>query len=140
MDWVEVNVAIKNLSLMILESGFRPDLLIAVARGGWIPTRLLSSKIGQHKIASIGLSYEDNARNNLSIYSIPQPIVQGQKLLVVEDMLESGRSLDKAVDELGKYGAVVRSASLFIQSSSLFIPDYYISIVDNRIAFPWEEY
>lgn len=140
MDWVEVTGAIDKLSSMILESGFQPGLLIAVARGGWIPTHLLSSKIDHHKIASIGISYEDNTRDSLFIYSFPKPIVQDQKLLVIEDMIKSGRSLAKAVDELEKFGAIVRSASLFVQKNSIFIPDYYISTVNNRIIFPWEDF
>ncbi|MEM0331803.1 MAG: phosphoribosyltransferase, partial [Archaeoglobaceae archaeon] len=40
-SWEEINELCKNLARKIKNSGFSPDVVVAVARGGWVPARLI---------------------------------------------------------------------------------------------------
>jgi len=46
---------IEQLSQAIKDEGFAPSVLVAVARGGWVPVRLLSNVLGTKEIVSIGI-------------------------------------------------------------------------------------
>jgi len=138
LSWNDFRSACIQLAATIRSSNFQPDILVAVARGGWIPTRYLSDILDVKKIASIGLMYSDAQRNTLVTYSIPDPITKGADLLLIEDFLETGVSLINARDILNKLGANVRTASLYYQAGTAILPDYSIGSIDSKLVFPWE--
>lgn len=136
-NWDDVNSCTSMLAMKILKSQFRPDMLVAVARGGWIPARLLSNTLGIQKLASIGLTYTDRDRTSIVVYSIPS-LNKCDKLLVVEDCLATGKCMVEAIKILLSKGANVKTAALFVRTDSILLPDYYIAITDEEMVFPWE--
>lgn len=138
ISWTDLSRHISDLSDQIISSGYKPTMLVAIARGGWIPTRLLSNALGVKKITSIGLAYDDNERTKLSFYSVPTPINPDDRYLVIEDKLETGKSMIESVHFLTSKKSIVKTASLFITHNSIITPDYYLSITDEETIFPWE--
>ena len=138
LSWEEVLKLSDTLANKIKISGFEPQLLVALARGGWIPARLLSDRLGVKRLVSIGLAYEDAARTKLVPYSLPGEPTKGQKILLIEDRLESGRSLKRAAEILLEQGAIVKTACYFFRQDSVVEPDYYETQTDSDIIFPWE--
>ena len=139
MEWDEFNENIKQLGKIINREVFKPDIIIAIARGGWIPTRYLSDLLHTKKIGSIGIKYEDETRTKLSTYSKPSIPKECKKILLVEDMLESGNSIKWAYEYYSNHGYDVKTACLFIMKKTEFIPNFYVKIIDDKIRFPWEE-
>ena len=41
ISWSEVERLCQHLARLIRESGYRPDLIIAIGRGGYVPARLM---------------------------------------------------------------------------------------------------
>ena len=113
-------------------------MLIGLARGGWIPTRLLSDRLNVKEIASIGIGYEDEARTKLKAYALPGLARTGLKVLLIEDRLESGKSLRKAFEILCEQGAAVKTAAYFSRTDSVMTPDYCLCQTNDDIIFPWE--
>lgn len=138
IDWNEFEDLIDALSKKIISDNFQPDILIAIARGGWVPARYLSDKLSVKKMASIGLTYTDSNRTVIEAYSYPGNL-DGKKVLVIEDRLESAKSLKTAKELLFEDAADVRAATLFIRSDSIVKPEYYLSSDDEEIIFPWEK-
>ncbi len=138
MEWREFHNDLKTLAASIRAAQFVPDMIVAVARGGWIPTRFLSDLLGVKRIASIGLTYTDAARSQLVAYSLPEPIEAKQKLLLVEDCLESGRSLLEAKNILTACGAEIRTAALYTTAQTGFNPDFAVRRYDSPPPMPWE--
>ena len=93
MTFPEILSFTSDLARKIEESGYHPDYLVGLARGGWIPTRLLSDALGVKEILSVGMRYADATRTSLVAYSLPAPMPTGKRLLLIEDCLESGKSL-----------------------------------------------
>lgn len=137
MTWNEYNKQIKKLGDIINKGKFRPDMIIAIARGGWIPARYLSDLLHVKEMGSIGIKYEDYERTRLDIYSAPSIPENCKKLLLVEDMLESGKSIKWANEYYLDLGYETMTASLFIINRTIFVPNYYLKIID-QIKFPWE--
>ena len=59
--------------------------------------------------------------------------------LLVDDVSDSGRTLQVAIDLARLYGArEVRTATLYIKKKTMLVPDYFVEEVDRWIVFPWE--
>ena len=87
----------------------------------------------------LGIKYEDETRTKLITYSKPSIPKECKKILLVEDMLESGKSIKWAYEYYSNQGYDVKTACLFIMKKTEFIPDFYIKTIDEKIRFPWEE-
>ena len=64
--------------------------------------------------------------------------IAGKKVLVVEDMIESGKSLETAKSYLESKGALVKTACLYTMPTSEMTPDYFLREVAGVVKFPWE--
>lgn len=138
MNFPDVVEQIEALGGQIGASAWRPDFLVGLARGGWIPTRLLSDVLGVKEILSLGLRYRDATRTTLIAYSLPEPMPSGKKLLLIEDCLESGKSLCEARRLLEAAGNEVRTACLYITDTTQTRPDYFLEQRPTPPTFPWE--
>ncbi|WP_103342734.1 phosphoribosyltransferase [Amycolatopsis sp. CA-126428] len=138
ITWDHVRSLANDLSSLIRKSECRPNLIVAVARGGFIPARLLSDGIGVKKLSSIGITYTDSSRSRREVYTTPSPLGAGDSVLLVEDALESGRSLAEARDILADKGATVWTAALYYRFDSVVKPDFSLGALDKIPSFPWE--
>ena len=109
MTFDDVVLEAFTLGDKIRVAGFAPEYLVGVARGGWIPVRLLSTALSVKRLLSIGLAYADSERTRLEPYSLPAPFPTDSRLLIVEDCLESGRSLAVARDIFSRNGNMVKN-------------------------------
>jgi hypoxanthine phosphoribosyltransferase len=138
LDWPTVREHVLRLASIVSSSGFAPSILVAVARGGWVPTRMLSDALGVKRIASIGLAYTDSSRKQLDTYSMPTPISSADRILLIEDVLESGKSLQLAQNKLQALGAEVKTAALYTTLKTEFSPDFSLEVLLSPPTFPWE--
>ncbi len=113
-------------------------MLVAVARGGWIPTRFLSDALRVSRIASIGMSYQDAERTRLVAYSLPSIDEGRERILLIEDFLESGKSLAAARELLSPTAMEIHTAALFYSPTTIVIPDFSLGVLSSPPTFPWE--
>lgn len=138
LDWSAFMNQTDMLSNIILQTEWKPDMLIAVARGGWILTRMLSDSLGVKEMASIGITYRDTERTKLDVYSMPEIKIVKAKLLLIDDRLESATSLKYAKEILTSLGHDVKTACLFTHSKNIIVPDFQLEKIDDEVIFPWE--
>lgn len=131
-----------ELADRIRESGFKPDLIIGVARGGWIPARLLSDFLENPNVASVKVEFYVDIGRTSSQPIITQPCsapVQGKRILLVDDVADSGRSLSLVKESLlQQHAEEIRVACLYYKPWSILKPDYYIKETTSWIIFPHE--
>ena len=139
-DWGDVENLVRRLSAQIATACFLPDVILAIARGGWIPVRLLSRELGVKRIASIGVEYSDPERITPTLYSAPDVPGNCGAILVVEDRVETGRAMIAGVNHLRTLNATldIRTACIFHRTDSLLTPDFTLGVRDDTIRFPWE--
>ena len=133
MTWKAFEKELQKLSQTI--DDFSPDVIVGIVRGGMIPARLLSNYLQTKKVYCITVEKNGNTRN---VTTTIMKDLHGQKVLVVEDMLETGRSLLVVKDYLEKKGAVVKTACLYTMPISEITPDYFLRKIPNVATFPWE--
>lgn len=64
--------------------------------------------------------------------------MKGKNVLLVEDMLESGASIEIAKIYLETKGAKAKTACLYTMPQTKIIPDYFLKKVSSVVIFPWE--
>jgi len=128
----------------IRRSGYKPDLLVAISRGGWIPGRVLSDLLENPNIATIKVEHYIDIYKTRSKPEITQPLpieVKGKKILLVDDIADSGKSLKLVKEHLAEQGATdVKICALYYKPWSIVMPDFSARTTDAWICFPHEIY
>jgi hypothetical protein len=141
LNWDDIQSLTETLAQKIIESGFKPDLIVAVSRGGFDPARILCDQLSVRKLASVQLeAYDGMVKRPEPIIVLPvNADVAGLKVLIADDVSDSGASLLKAKEHIeGKGASLVRVATLHIKPWSSFVPDYYAESVNAWVVYPWE--
>ncbi len=131
-----------DLADRIRRSRYKPDLIVAISRGGWIPGRIMSDLLDKSDIATIKVEHYVDIYKTLKEPKITQPLpidVRGKKILLVDDIADSGHSLKLVKDHLLKQGATdVKICALYSKPWSKVTPDFYARMTDAWICFPHE--
>ncbi|EPD70083.1 phosphoribosyltransferase [Corynebacterium pyruviciproducens] len=142
LTWDMFGQASRELAQTIVDSGYEPDIIIAVARGGLLPAGALSYAMGVKLSDAINVEFYTDVEETLPDPILLEPLLDthalgGKKLLVVDDVADSGRTLDLVLKILQQWAGEVRSAVIYGKSRSVIEPDYVWHRTDKWIAFPW---
>lgn len=142
LSWQEVYTLTLQLSERIVESGFEPDILVGIARGGWIPARILSDVLYARTLQNIRIEYYSDVAVRGKKPNITQPIsgsMKGKNLLIVDEVADTGDSLFHAIEHAKALGAkTVKSAVLHLKPTSCIVPDYFMVKTTCWTVYPWE--
>ena len=132
VSWDEYNRMVERLALTVHESGFKFNQIICVARGGLRVGDVLS-RIFDMPLAILSThSYTAEGgtiRGELVIaehMTMTKPRL-GDRVLLVDDMVDSGHTLEAVHKELPKrfpHITALKTAVLWWKACSVFEPDY----------------
>ena len=141
-SWDRIYEMIVDLALVIRASGFKPDLIVGVSRGGWAPGRILSDLLENPHTANIKIEFYVGIEKTEGKPVVTQPIsedISKKNVLVVDDVADTGESLKLALDHVLEKGAgKIMTATVFYKPHSKFKPDFFADTTSNWIIFPWE--
>ena len=142
LTWERFGEATQELAQSVVDSGFLPDIIIAVARGGLLPAGALSYAMGVKLSDAINVEFYTDVHQTLPDPVLLAPMldtesIAGRKLLVVDDVADSGRTLALVLELLRGLGAEARSAVIYGKPRSVIRPDYLWKATDDWIVFPW---
>ena len=142
LNWDDVQSLTEEVASQIQESGYVPDVIVAVSRGGFDPARILCDQLGIKRLASLQVEYYRDINETSSTPEIVFPLnaeVPDMSILVVDDVSDTGSSLRAARDHVLERGASeVRVATLHVKPWTKVRPDYSASVVESWIIYPWE--
>ncbi|UCF45567.1 MAG: phosphoribosyltransferase [Candidatus Bathyarchaeota archaeon] len=131
-----------NQANKIRQSGFEPDVIVGITRGGWIPARVLSDLLEIPDLATVRVEFYlgvAETRNEPVLTQGVPAVVTGKKALIVDDVADTGKSLQLAREHVLQQGATeVRIATVYRKPWSAIKPDYYETETSCWIVFPWE--
>ena len=143
VSWTRCSALARRLATEIRRSGFYPDIIVAIARGGYLPARLLSDYLEIFDLASVKIEHYHGVRRERRA-SVRYPLtadIQGRQVLLVDDVSDSGITFEVAVAHLRDKGtpAMLKTAVLHHKRISNFIPDYFAEEVAEWrwIIYPW---
>lgn len=144
-----------RLGAEILASGYIPDVLIALWRGG-TPVGIAIQELLAFKghenlhfaVKTRHYSAIDERHNDIEIEGIDTPlqsITPTSKVLIVDDVFDTGLTLNSLINTIkGNFGdssPEIRIATPYFKPGSNRTsrkPDYYLHITDKWIVFPHE--
>jgi len=142
-SWDKIYGLLLKLSEAVRKSGFEPDVIVGVSRGGWIPARIMSDLLETPKLANVTAEFYVGVAETKHEPTITQPIsvsVKDKKVLVVDDVADTGESLKLVNSHLKNQGASeIKIATIYHKPWSIIVPHYYEKETRCWIVFPWEQ-
>lgn len=140
LGWEMFGELCRALALKVSRSGYRPDLVVGIAKAGVIPGSVVASML-QCDFYAMKISRRDGTervRDRPKILSDAPRQAQGRNVLVVDEISTTGDTLRIALNALRNVGPLdVRTATSFARPGA-FQPDYYALETDDKIVFPWD--
>jgi len=140
--WDKIYGFLLNLAEKIREDSFKPDVIVGVSRGGWPPARVMSDLLENPEIANVKAEFYKGVAETKGEPVITQPVsvsVRGKRVLVMDDVADTGKSLRLVKSHLKEEGATeVKIATIYYKPWSVIVPDYYEKETSSWIIFPWE--
>jgi hypoxanthine phosphoribosyltransferase len=141
-SWNQIYGMLLNLADKIRKNGFEPDIIVGVSRGGWPPARVLSDLMDNANLANVRAEFYLGVAETKEKAVLTQPVsmsVEGKRVLVVDEVADTGRSLELVREHILENGAVeVKIATVYYKPWSIIKPDYYEKETSSWIVFPWE--
>lgn len=143
VSWDEYYRQVERLAVCLYRSGWTFDQIVCLARGGLRAGDILS-RIFQRPLAILSASSyggADGRTRGSLVFSRDLAMTTpglGRRILLVDDLADSGSTLEKAVEWLhcryGFYIEEVRTAVLWCKGQSGLVPDYYVDYLPDN---PW---
>jgi hypoxanthine phosphoribosyltransferase len=143
ITWNRFYTQARRLARLIRESGYRPDTIVAIGRGGYMPARVLSDFLGLMDLTSFKIEhYQGTHVSKKAIVRYPlSASLRGRRVLLVDDVSDSGDTFTAAMEHVNSLGrpTEVRTAVLHHKLVSRFTPDFHAhKVVKWRwIIYPW---
>ncbi|MBB1076923.1 phosphoribosyltransferase [Rhodoferax sp. 4810] len=142
VSYDEYNNLIEKLAIKVFQSGWEFDTILCLARGGMRPGDVLSRVFDKPLAIMSTSSYRSEAgtvQGQLDIahyITTPKGQIAG-KVLLVDDLADSGHTLNKVIELLkNNYAPIteLRSAVIWTKAISTFTPDYCVDYLPTN---PW---
>lgn len=141
-SWAQLHQLAFVLSKQLLEQGKQFDRLVTLAKGGWPLSRSLVDFMSIPEVASVGVKFYQGINQRYPEPQVYQDIpvtVTGERVLLFDDVADSGESLQFTIEYLREKGvAEVTTATLFYKPQSVIRPDAYGAETSSWIIFPFE--
>lgn len=145
-SWDQLDTLTHEVAKKVVEDGNGCDLVVALAKGAWPMSRSFIDFLGKRDLASLGIKFYSGINERLKEPKIYQDLpaevkadIKGKKVLLFDDVADTGESLRFAIDYLLECGAAeVKTATIYMKARTIVVPDYYGAETDAWIIFPFE--
>jgi uncharacterized protein len=142
MGWEELGTGVRTLAGAILADGYRPDLVLAIARGGLLVAGAIAYALDVKNTFTMNVEFYTGIDERLEMPMILPPVpelvdLEEARVLIADDVADTGRTLLLVKDFCaGKVGEV-RCAVLYEKPHSEVSCEYVWRRTDRWIDFPW---
>jgi uncharacterized protein len=142
LTWERFGVATRELAETVAADGYQPDVVIAVARGGLTVAGALAYALGVKNCGAMNVEFYTGIDERLDVPVVLPPTldlvdVAGLRILVADDVADTGHTLRLVREVLVQHVAEARTAVLYRKPRSVVVPDYSWSETDRWVVFPW---
>ncbi|ELY61185.1 phosphoribosyltransferase [Natronolimnohabitans innermongolicus] len=142
--WEYIYGLCRDVSDDVRDDAFEPDVIVALARGGWFAGRCLCDFLGLDDLTSLKMEHYVGTAEKSSEptvrYPMPEGSVEGKDVLIIDDIADTGGSIERAYEYVTDRNAgEVRTATLQLLGTSEYEPDYVGEHLAEWtwIVYPW---
>jgi hypothetical protein len=142
LTWQAFGTASRELAAAIAADGFDPDVILSIARGGLFVAGALGYALAVKNLYVVNVEFYDGVGSTLALPVMLPPVpsavdFSAKKVLVADDVADSGQTLELVYTFLKDQVEEVRSAVIYEKPRSLIKCDYVWRRTDRWINFPW---
>ena len=142
-SWQQISEFTDKLVNEIKASGFKPDYLVGITVGGLVPLALMAKGLDINNVTTISAnSYDKEKQGKLNITCLPKIDLSGKKVLLVDEIAETGETLKQISDIfINEYKVDTLKTVVVVvnKDKCTFWPDYSAVEVNKWVVFPWEK-
>jgi hypoxanthine phosphoribosyltransferase len=143
-NWEYIYSLCRDVSNDVKRDAFEPDVVVALARGGWFAGRCICDFLGLDDLTSLKMEHyvgtAEKAEEPQVRYPMPEGSVAGKDVLVIDDIADTGGSIRRAEEYVRERDAAeIRTATLQLLQTSDFDPDYVGEHLEEWawMVYPW---
>jgi len=143
-NWEYIYGLCRDVSRQVKSAEFEPDVVVALARGGWFAGRCLCDFLGLNDLTSLKMEhYVGTAQKSGEPevrYPMPEGSVKDKDVLIIDDIADTGGSIKHAFDYVTERGAnEVRTGTLQLLDTSEYDPDFVGERLEDWawVVYPW---
>jgi len=142
LTWVDFGRSCRDLARRIHTDSYRPDLILAIARGGLFPAGGLGYALDVKNLHVINVEFYTGVDERLPMPVVLPPVPQlvdlsGARVLIADDVADTGATLRLVKDFCAQHVAEVRCAVIYEKPRSIVKCEYVWRRTDLWIDFPW---
>jgi hypoxanthine phosphoribosyltransferase len=142
LSWAEFGNASRELATSVHETGFVPDVVVAGCPRGLLLAGAIAYALDVKSCGALNAEFYTGVDARLDEPIILAPFLDevslsGKRVLLVDDVSDSGRTLKMVLNLITLAGAEVKTVCLYSKSHTVLEPDYVWRHTDRWIAFPW---
>ena len=149
MTWEDIFSCCRAIAEQVKKRYGRPDVVVGILRSGAVPAAIISMLLEVDEVHMIRVVHYDDSmppkeitrEPKISRFENVKAYVKGRTVLVVDDLVRSGKTLRSIVTEIKKAGArKVISACIVLRESDekpVMLPDIYVVRTAQCLRFPW---
>jgi hypoxanthine phosphoribosyltransferase len=142
MSWDDLGSGSWELAETVVADGYRPDIVLAIARGGLLVAGALAYALGVKNTFTMNVEFYTGVDERLPLPMLLPPVPDlvdfaDTKVLIADDVADTGATLKLVQGFCQGKVAEVRCAVLYEKSRSEVKCDYVWRRTDDWIVFPW---
>ena len=142
LTYEEFGTAVRELAQQVVDSGYEPDLVLAIARGGLGLAMGLGYALDVKNLSAVNVEFYTGVDERLELPVMLPPTpkavdLSGLKVLIVDDVADTGHTLEHVRDYCADHVAEARIAVVYEKPHTLVHADYVWRHTDLWIDFPW---
>jgi hypoxanthine phosphoribosyltransferase len=142
MTWPDLGEGARELALQIYEDGYRPDMVVSIARGGMLVGAALGYALGIKNTFAMNVEYYTGVDARLELPMLLPPVPDlvdfaETRILIADDVADTGATLALVKEFCEGRVAEARCAVLYEKPQSSISCEYVWRRTDRWITFPW---
>jgi len=142
LTWESFGDTAQDLARVIADDGFRPDVILAIARGGMFVAGALGYALSVKNLHLMNVEFYNGVGSTLDMPVMLPPVpsvvdFSQKKVLIADDVADTGKTLELVRGFVADHVAEVRSAVVYEKPGSLVKCDYVWKRTAAWINFPW---
>jgi hypoxanthine phosphoribosyltransferase len=142
LTWETFGAAARELAEVIAADGFRPDIILAIARGGMFVAGALGYSLSVKNLHLMNVEFYNGVGSTLDMPVMLPPVPSAvdfsrKKVLVADDVADTGKTIELVRNFIAGHVAEVRCAVVYEKPASLVKCEYVWKSTDRWINFPW---
>lgn len=121
------------------------DVMLAITRGGLVPAGMLAYRLGMRNILIAAVAFYDDQGQpgeHPTFLQFPaDPLLHGQRVLIVDEVWDTGTTIDAVIDRVRRAGGDPTTAVLHYKpahSRVTSVPDHHVVETDRWVVYPFK--